>query len=283
MSGPETGIPGAESNPVLSNEPELSDDVMLDAGEINEASDPEEPELEEIDLDGKKYKLPKDVKPHLLRQADYTRKTQELAEQRKAIEAEKVAFAKTSDEIIQARGTLAAIDQSLEQWKNVDWDKYESEDPLAAAKAWRQYQQLQNYRESVSRDVQAKQASVIDAQRQEVAKRIEDTRRFAETEIKGWTPEIDAKVTAFAKEQGLTDQQLIEVINPVTYKLLHLAWVGSQRLTAPQSQPSSPPPAPAPVLEKVGRSAPAVVNKLSDRASVDDWMKARQAQVARQR
>src|SRR5215204_3179929 len=49
-------------------------------------------ELEEIERNGKKYKIPTALKSELLMQQDYTRKTQEVAEQRRAIEAEQQAL-----------------------------------------------------------------------------------------------------------------------------------------------------------------------------------------------
>lgn len=50
-------------------------------------------ELEEVDYEGKKYQLPKHLSKALLRNADYTQKTQSLAEQRKAFEQHAQAVA----------------------------------------------------------------------------------------------------------------------------------------------------------------------------------------------
>jgi hypothetical protein len=55
--------------------------------EESEAIDPAE---EEIEHEGRKYLVPKALKPLLLMQADYTRKTQEVAEQRRAVMAERL-------------------------------------------------------------------------------------------------------------------------------------------------------------------------------------------------
>ena len=86
------------TNPV-----DVEDDAVLDAPEVDAESysDDETPEAdadgapdegqpeddtEEVDWDGAKYRVPKPLKDALLRQADYTRKTQELAEQRRTVE-----------------------------------------------------------------------------------------------------------------------------------------------------------------------------------------------------
>src|SRR5688572_14468037 len=61
-----------------------------------EGAEPEAPaepvdELDEIEFDGERYKIPKKLKNGFLMQSDYTRKTQEVAEERKAIAAAKEA------------------------------------------------------------------------------------------------------------------------------------------------------------------------------------------------
>ena len=59
--------------------------------ELDENGEPieVEEEAEEVDFEGKKYLVAKELKDALLRQSDYTRKTQEVAETRKQIEAER--------------------------------------------------------------------------------------------------------------------------------------------------------------------------------------------------
>jgi hypothetical protein len=56
------------------------------------------PDEVEVEYEGKTYCLPPELRDALLRQADYTRKTQEVAQARKALEAEKAAHDKKSSE-----------------------------------------------------------------------------------------------------------------------------------------------------------------------------------------
>ena len=72
-------------------EPELDDDGNPIEGPDGQADAELEPGLAEVEIDGKTYKLPPELKDGFLRQADYTRKTQELAEQRRRMEAEREA------------------------------------------------------------------------------------------------------------------------------------------------------------------------------------------------
>ena len=64
------------------DEPELDED----GNPVEEPAEPEE-ETTEIVKDGKAYKVPAALKDEILMHADYTRKTQEVAELRKSVEA----------------------------------------------------------------------------------------------------------------------------------------------------------------------------------------------------
>src|SRR5437868_9942337 len=77
----------------------LPDAQEVDPQAVDNESDAagEEPEeSDEIEHEGRKYQVPKALKPLLLMQADYTRKTQEVAEQRRAVQAERQALHQTS-------------------------------------------------------------------------------------------------------------------------------------------------------------------------------------------
>src|SRR5712671_4095938 len=82
------------------------------------------PDTVEVEYDGKTYQLPPELKDALLRQADYTRKTQEVAQNRKALEAEKAAHDGRSQgmraHILDAARVMALNDQ-LTQFDRVDW------------------------------------------------------------------------------------------------------------------------------------------------------------------
>ena len=90
--------------------------------EFDEDGNPVEPEPddeqpddydEEIDINGKRYKVPKEA---ALRQADYTRKTQEIAEQRRQYEAAIERVSQVSEAETQALYQVAQIDAQLAQY-----------------------------------------------------------------------------------------------------------------------------------------------------------------------
>ena len=268
-----------------SNSPDDEDD-SIDGEDDGEVDNPDDqaaaPELIDIEQDGETFKVPAKLKDAFLRQADYTRKTQEVAETRKAAEALKAEAEQefnVSQEVLGARAHLQNIDQQLEHLKTVDWAKYEQEDPVGAMSTWRQYQTLKEQRGEVSGFLQHQQTTRAEQAKQETDKRLRETREFAEKEIPGWTPDIDAKITEFATSKGFTRETLLNAYSPPVYEILHLAWLGQQSIEKQRAKPA-PAPAPTQPLTKVATRATPVTG-LDDRLSAEEWIKRRNERAKR--
>lgn len=73
---------------------EVSDGALAETDGLETAADEagdDGDELEEVEFGGRTYQAPKGLKPALMMQADYTRKTQELAEARRMLQADREA------------------------------------------------------------------------------------------------------------------------------------------------------------------------------------------------
>lgn len=242
-----------------------------------EDSDPED-DLEDVEINGKTYKVPKDA---ALRHADYTRKTQEVAELRKAAEAAIERIQNVSQEETQALTNVAMIDAKLSDYENIDWDTWEQTSPLDAQRAWRQYTQLKEQRGiAVQTYAQARQNAASIAE-QERATRLEQGHRELSAKIPGWNQEKAVKLLDFgAKAYGFTREELGAIDDPRMILALNDAFETQNAKKAAatrkqvQAQQAIKPAA------KVPSGSPAV-KPMSDRASTDAWMKARQAQLAK--
>jgi chaperonin cofactor prefoldin len=266
-------------------EVELENDNEVVEGEEGEGEgELAEPELADVEYEGKAYKLPPELKDALLRTADYTRKTQEVAEQRKAIEARQAevqAAYQTSQEVIEARAVAHHIDSQLKQYENVNWQALENEDPMAAMSHWRQFQQLQQQRGQVAQYLDKTQNDLSEKAKQATADRLRETRAFAEKELKGWTPELDNKITEFAtKDLGFTVDSLRDQYTPQVYRTLYLAHIGHLALQKQTAAPKPSAPAAQPLTKVTTRANPPP-SGLDDRLSGDEWLKRRQAQLAK--
>lgn len=247
----------------------------------------EQPEADEEDIehDGQKYRVPKALKPALMMQADYTRKTQELAEQRKAFEASREQSQKSDAEHIQAHAEVVSLDQAIQQWSQVDWDAYQAQDPQAAMRDWRRFQELKEARQSKASELQQKeQQRALDQQRSH-AKRVEESAAVLARDIPGWNDKLVQELDAFGGQLGFTPEERFRLsADPRIVKILHQAFVATQsQKQAKTVQQITEKAAVKPVTTVRGTTARPSVNALSDRSSTSDWMKARNEQVRKGR
>ncbi|MGR9384908.1 hypothetical protein [Rhizobium leguminosarum] len=263
-----------------------NDSEVVEGDESDEDGEqqPVEPELVDVEYEGKVHKLPPELKDALLRTADYTRKTQEVAEQRKAIEAQKAEVDRayqTSQEVIEARAIIHNVDSQLKQYEGVNWQQLENEDPMAAMSHWRQFQQLKEQRGKVAQYLDKTQAEMSEQLAQETDKRLRETRAFAEKEIPGWTPDVDVKIVSFAeKDLGFTREQLRNSLSPAVYKTLHLAMIGAEAIKRTTTPPKQQQQATQPLTKLTARANPPNAG-LDDRLPQDEWLKRRNAQLAK--
>lgn len=189
----------------------------------------------EIELNGKRYRVPAELKDGYLMQADYTRKTQanaELGRQYEAKIAEANRALELSNEEMRARAHLIGIDAELKNYAEVDWNRLEAEDPITAQSHFRRWQMLKDQKAQAEGFINQKATERTQLTQQDTARRLEETRQYAVKNIKGWTPELDAQITQFAeKELGFPRDTLMAAYNPQVYRALYLAHIGNQALS----------------------------------------------------
>ena len=243
-------------------------------------------ELVDVEFGGKAYRLPKELKSAFLMQVDYTRKTQDLAQQRRALESHRQAFLQQADlrqSHIGAVARIMAIDEQLAAAEKVDWPKLEVEKPAEAQAKLREYLMLRSQRDQLLVQVrEAEQKRATEAQ-QDFAKRQAETHAELARDISGWD-EVAPKVEAFGRQSGVTPDHLAVIATtPALAKLLHMAWVGDQLIRKQQAvaekaeADASPPAEPLRQVAK-GRGSPAT-SGLSDSLSVEEWVRRRNEEV----
>jgi len=212
-------------------EAETPDDEL--AAAIPEEEDPvaeqSEPEAETDDLveaeyEGKTYKVPKELKDALLRTQDYTRKTQEVAEMRRAAE-QRVQAIQAQEQIMAATFDKAAelkqIQSQLSQFDQIDWQALSDADPVQAQKLLIARQNLERSYGQKAQELQMAQAQY----QQLTAQQRQQMLQEAAKELKQRLPEFDAKmaerIRTTVKEYGYSDQELSNVTDPRLVQVLH--------------------------------------------------------------
>jgi hypothetical protein len=203
---------------------------------------------EEIDYEGDKYKVPKKLKDAFLRQQDYTQKTQTVAEQRRAVEAQQQYLAQAAQaqqQHIAEYAEALTLEKQLAQYQNIDWNALIDADPVQAMKLDRQMKELQQRHQFVVSSVTQKQQQAAMQMQRETAKRIADGHAVLEREIHDWTPETKAKLVQFGQDFGYAPEELTQINDPRAVKLLYKAWQFDQLMKkqavkekpAPQEKP----------------------------------------------
>jgi len=275
--------PGGEQD--LEQEVEQFDDDFEDhdpdQSENGEGDGDAEEPVEEVEYGGKKFKVPAALKPALMLQEDYTRKTQQLADERRAFEQERQRHAEVENELREDYGRVHALKAQVAAFKEIDWAVLSANDPVEAQSLWMTFQQVQQTLTEAENSLKAKIDQRLQDQRQAVAKAMEETGKVLASEIKGWSPALAQDLAKFAIERyGVSREELIESPDPRLWKLLHDAYQGAkaqkhQRVTNDQRKLEKVRPA-----AQVGRRQ-TPPRGLSDDLPADEWFRRREAEVAR--
>lgn len=276
------------------DEPELDssvDEALDDADDNYYSTDDEtdgEPEEvasddEEIDYDGEKFKVPAKLKEAFLRQQDYTKKTQEVAEQRKAVEAhyqEVQRQAQVQQQNFADYAKAYNLDNQLKQYAQLDWNALMDADPVQAMKLDREMRNIEAERNNTLASITQKQQQQALQTQQETAKRMQEGRAVLEREIKGWQPgnEVDLALASYAKSYGVENPAPAIADNPKIALILHKAWQFDQLMEKQATKPK-----PAPQEKPVTRIAASkgTASKDPSQMSSAEFAKWRQSQIKR--
>jgi len=228
-----------ESEEVESAEPqdeteETSEEVEGEEEEAEEEAPKDEKFV--VKVDGKEIEVPKDeLIRGYQREADYTRKTQKLAEERKLVESE---FQQVRGEREQYAQILGQLQQKLQEFEpqEPDWNRLEVEDPTEYARQWTSHQRRQQQRMAV----QAEQARLQQLYQAETQKQIQavlaqETARLKE-KIPEWSSPEKAKsegkaLLEYGQNLGFSEQELNVITDSRALLALHKAWKYDQMMS----------------------------------------------------
>ena len=235
---------------------------------------------EEIEHEGAKYKVPKPLKEAFLRQADYTTKTQTLAEERRGLEAERQQLAaqqQFQQQHIKDVAKVMSIDERLEQFRQIDWNAAMDADPVGAMKLDRQMRELQQQRTQVVQSIEQTQARTSYESQQATARRNAEAAQELAREIKGFgTPEVTKALKDTGKAFGYKPEELDSVTDPRAVRLLHEAYM-YRKLVAEKKAPEAGKTI-TPITRVSG--AAATVQKDPSRMSDSEFAQWRKRQIA---
>lgn len=234
---PEAYEPEEDTADATSEEEYAEDDEGEDAYEADDGEeyDEEPPEVYTVKVDGEEVEVTLDeLQSGYSRQQAYTKRSMELAEQRKAFEAEQAETRQIRDAYAQQLDQLAAqIQQTTQQ--EPDWRALAetmSERDLFLYKA--DWDQQKEYQKQVQAEQQRIAAEKSREQEQELRKHLEVQRTDMLNRIPAWQDEEVREaerrevITYAQKRIGFSEEEIANASDARAIELLYKAWQWDQ-------------------------------------------------------
>ena len=223
--------------------------------EEEEQSQDEVPAILKLKVNGEDVEKPLDEVVALAQQGlDYTQKTQQVAEQRKELEAyaehikmQEQAFQEQmqlNNVLIEDVAKITSLDQQLNQYANVNWQQLSDNDFVEAQKLFFSYNQLQQERSQLVSQFEAKKQQVVQKQTQLMSEKIAKGKEILAKEIPNWSPETNQALLSTGKDYGFSDAELNSIVDPRHVKVLHdaMQWRKLQQNSTVKKKVSSAKP-----------------------------------------
>lgn len=249
-----------------------ADDLVDDTQE--EVS--ETPSTYTIKVDGKDVEVTLDeLQAGYSRQADYTRKSQVLAEQRKQADEELAATQQERQRYLsQLEQFNTQADSKLDELKSTDWTKLKEEDPTEYMLKRDQYRELQENKRTVEEEQKNLQYKTQQEQQAKWQEELGRQQEIMAQRLPEWNdPTKGAKlkqdIKSFAVKTGFSEQEVDSLIDARSVDVLHKAMLYDNLLAAKISNKK------AKVVPKVTRpGSPATKGEISS-----DKVKAQRARL----
>ncbi len=282
---------GTAEDDLRNDAPVEAVETQNDGAEGAEQTETETPEIEEIELafGAKTLKVPKDAIPENVRaeledftkniQGDYTRKTQEIAEQRKAAEGERELFQKLTTlkgDALKAFSAGQALAAEIQQLEQVDLNAVWQSDPDQARRISDRLNMSRAEFQKHVNTVAQHEATMEAEQQRAIAKLEESGRAEMRAAIKGFDESAEKSLIEYAVKNGIPESDAKRW--PLNPKTAAMAWKAMQfdALQAKSKAATAarvPTPPAAPVKPVSGNRASAQL----------DWDKMSPAEFARRR
>lgn len=210
---------------------EINEELDEETGEEEQSEEelqseePEEDDSEEVEIDGKSYKVPKELKDMVLMHKDYTQKTQKVADDRRVVEERAQALqqreqvmAQTFDKAVEFR----EVQNRLTQFEQIDWQGLAEQDPVQAQKLHFQYTQLQRDAQSKWNALQQVNQQVEQLNAEQRQQALQQAEQDLKARLPDFGPQLAEKIVKTAKDtygfspqelEGLTDARHVHVLH----------------------------------------------------------------------
>ncbi len=198
------------------DEAEPDDEPTADADEEPSDGEPEaddEPaeDLVEVDFEGKTFQVAPELQKALMRQADYSRKMNEVSATQKAY-TERAELAdklvEGAEKFAEALAEVKAVDAELKRFEKVDWQGLRAQNPAEYAALAADMQSLRLTRDDAMRKAQTVDSDIATARHATQQAKQAEMHAALKKELKGWGDEKGREITQYALQNGYTPEEL---------------------------------------------------------------------------
>jgi hypothetical protein len=193
--------------------------------QTTEAVTETQPTLEEVEYEGARYQLPPELKSALMRQQDYTRKTQEVSERERM-----VALKQQQQQLEQAfhqsvspeNQALAELDAAIKQYNQVNWQALDTDSLVKTRHA---LDMLKERRSEVEKQVEQKRTKFNEDYVRLNQETVKKANEYLSRHIPKWGAEAMKEIMEHGQTEGYTDVELSSIRDP---RLIKTLWKAGQ-------------------------------------------------------
>jgi phosphoribosylpyrophosphate synthetase len=255
--------PNPQTEEVDEPQDEYEDDVQDDEEETQEEVEAA-PELYKVIIDGEEVEVSLDeLQKGYSRQSDYTRKTQQLAQQRKEAEALQQDYAQRVQQLNQFAQQIQQQPDIPEPAWTADpqaWERLRHEDPVQFVLEKDAARDRQLARQERAQQMQYLQSEQQQLQQQQFAQHLDGQRQQLNELIPAWSDKETAKaekaeLRKWASDAyGLTEQDLSQAYDARLVKILYDAWTANKTTSQAKQQLKKPQESTVKTAPKLGRN-----------------------------
>ena len=190
-----------------------------ESDEAEESEEESEPEIEYVtegyvDIDGEAVDI-QELKQGHLRQSDYTRKTQALADKRKEAEDTQLQYE------TQLNALSAVTVGDLRNYENVDWELLKAQNPGQYKTALAEYQGIKDRANWLNNQIETLNQQQTQQQEAEHKAKADEAIQTLKATIPNWSNELYTEIGKYAVSQGISQEDYDQIVDARLISVLH--------------------------------------------------------------
>ena len=213
-----------------SEEKETDEDVEEDATE-SEEEESEDEQPKNLTIDGEELTVDQ-VKSRMMMQQDYTKKTQQLAEQRRGFEAQSQNLEATMQALVNAAGA------DMSRFENINWEQAAIENPDQYKQAKDAYDQTKSTHDFITSQADQYMQQQKQQHDELLKARSEESITALKASIPNWDNNLYYQIGEYAQANGVSEEEFNSIVDHRSIQMMRKAMLYDRAKTAAKAKTS---------------------------------------------